>query len=225
MHSFEVHWNESACRKSDRLVEGRLSALYVITEVYPTHPCTCLIHNTPPTHHHPDIQPLSPPSSIQPPFPPSLGLGPRRWWSLLLFLPTLLLRVLRQGSQWRRERSRRGIFILQLLQIWFRIWNLVHRIKKYIHRDRGCFFHTMIWNTKQRNLRDDKKNEKRQWPVSYHHYTPCVDSCVYPPPPLEGFIGDGCGYACLDAQPNSPHIYQTPLPVYHSSSDEPVESL
>ena len=42
--------------------------------------------------------------------------------------------------------------------------------------------------------------------------------CTRHPPTLEGFIGYGSGYAILDAQPNYPHIYQTPLHVYHSRS-------
>ena len=54
--------------------------------------------------------------------------------------------------------------------------------------------------------------------------TPLVRIPVYPPP-IEGFIWDGCGYARLDAQPNYLQIYQTPLPVYHSSSDFPRENL
>ena len=53
--------------------------------------------------------------------------------------------------------------------------------------------------------------------------TPLVSIPVYPPLSLEVFIGDGRGYYRLDAQPNSPHIFQTPLPVYHSNSDLPVK--
>ena len=46
----------------------------------------------------------------------------------------------------------------------------------------------------------------------------CVSMCI-PPPPPEGFIGERRGYDHPDAQPNPPHIFQTLLPVYHSSSE------
>ena len=55
--------------------------------------------------------------------------------------------------------------------------------------------------------------------------TPLCRFICTPPPlliPLEGFIDNGNGDSCLDAQPNSRHIYQTSLPIYPSSLDPPV---
>ena len=53
--------------------------------------------------------------------------------------------------------------------------------------------------------------------------------CIYvydlPPLPLEGFTGNIHGSARPDAQSNPPHICQTPLPVYHRSSEFPCENL
>ena len=88
------------------------------------------------------------------------------------------------------------------------------------------FLNTMVLNTKQCNLVDEKNNEKRPWPVSFHNYPSCAYTSVPPPPsPLEGFIGDERGYDNLDTKPNSPHIFQTPLSVYHSSSEFPRKIL
>ena len=56
--------------------------------------------------------------------------------------------------------------------------------------------------------------------------SPLVYPCVSPPhPPLEDFIGERQGSDCSGAQPNPPHICQTPLPVYHSILEFPPNNF
>ena len=74
--------------------KGHLLSLYVIIEVSPTPPCTCLINPTPP-----DIQPLPSPSSFHP--PPLVGVGPTIMTIVFIAHPTPPppLPVYRQGGQ------------------------------------------------------------------------------------------------------------------------------
>ena len=82
------------------------------------------------------------------------------------------------------------------------------------------FFDTMIWNTKQRNFTEDKKMRIAHDLYIYTIYhIVCIH--VYPPPPLENFIGEIRGSDCPDDQTNTPNIWQNPLPVYHYISEPP----
>ena len=48
---------------------------------------------------------------------------------------------------------------------------------------------------------------------------------VYLPPPLGNLVGKRRGYYPPYAQPNPPHICQTSLPVYYSSSEFPPDNF
>ena len=52
----------------------------------------------------------------------------------------------------------------------------------------------------------------------------CVSLCI-PLPPLEYLIGERRGYDLPHTQPNTPRIFQTPLPVYHYSSEFVIEKF
>ena len=39
---------------------------------------------------------------------------------------------------------------------------------------------------------------------------------------VEGFMGERRVYGCPGDQPNPPQIFQTPQPMYHSSSEPPL---
>ena len=74
--------------------EGHLSTIYVIIEVSPPPPWTCSLHPIPP-----NIQPISPPYSIQPPPPLPVGIGPTMMKIIAIAPTPTLRRVCRQGVQ------------------------------------------------------------------------------------------------------------------------------
>ena len=86
------------------------------------------------------------------------------------------------------------------------------------------FLNKIIWNTKQRNSTDDKVKI-----IAHVLYLTTIDPLVCIPvcdtPSVEIFICDRRGYATLDAQPNTPKNFRTPMPVYQYISDPPNENL